>query len=472
MLLPTLALALQVTPVQYVADAHASETAQGVVHHALVLNGLDASVFGRDAAGQLVQIATLEGPVTGALGPAVSGTRVVALEPEPGTQMVTLRVWERGPSQWRRGPELGVQFPFLNFRPRPLVLDVDDDRAVVVLTGTSVAIHDVRTDGQAPLEALIPITAPHYVRDVAIDGDVIALLQGDLPDPNGPLTDLQVRILQRGPGGWFDAGALDLPPGVDLDRSRVDSIDAHGGRIVVGAPWGPNGDAGGRVFVYERTPSGSYELDAVLRSESGGALTPDRGTGFGTFVRLAGDELAVNSTYPAEGQRFERTSAGWTPRERVVRHDRLFPFGGRLLGNRDGRPRLFEPVSDAELIDVVCPALAPSQRSVAGFNGVDASVRRFVWTAPFGPSPDVRFFLVGTEEARRPLGPAAELCLGAPFSVFPVAADPLSSNAVFTLDLTQLGLPAGTSVHVQGWRREPVDPGGLTTAAFSVSVPN
>ncbi|MEM9803146.1 MAG: hypothetical protein AAGA20_22700 [Planctomycetota bacterium] len=480
MILPTLALALQGPFLQQVVDAHASESAQGLVQHALVQSGRDARVFGLDAAGQLVEVAPLEGPVGSYFfAPAVSGTRVIAPDYRPSEGFVAVRVWERGPSLWTRGPDLGLEIPPASTQRPPAVVDVDNDRSVVVYRwGGVILIHDLRTAGQATLEAAIP-TGNRFAMDVAIDGDVVAVLDGELPIPNRDPVDLRVRLFEREPSGWMVAGELTPPTGVDLARSVVRNIDAHGGRIAIGAARGPVGDPGGRVFVYERAPGGSYVLDAVVRPTEESAIAPDRGTEFGYGVHLAGDELAITSPFHGVGQRFVRAPSGWIPRERVLAatYEQLYPFGGRLLGNRllgdwASRPFLFQPVTSDGIVDVVCPALVSKDRSFVFVGGSETPVRTFRWAESAPTPPGTRFFLVGTTEARRPLGPAAELCVGPPFGVYPVALPPNSLSVALTLDLSTLGLSAGTTVYVQGWRRDPVDVGGLTTPGFSVTVPN
>ncbi|MEM6675442.1 MAG: hypothetical protein AAF726_21515 [Planctomycetota bacterium] len=296
MLLPTIALLAQsggLVPQLDLVDVHVSASAQGVEARALAVEptaeaAFDALILEPDANGQLVRTGALEGQVLRYGTPSISATRAVGRD---GSGVV--RVWERAADVWRLGPDLGLSPVTGPTTPPAVIVDVDRERSVVLhrLDGLLV-IHDLSTPGQPVLEASFPASLPRYVLDLAIDGDFVVLLEGDLPFFNFQLLgDLEIRVLERTPAGWIDRGTVEPPPGIDWTRSAVRSIDADDGRIAAGAQFGTPADPCGRVVVYERNGSGTYSLSDILRPPSQCSIAPGQATQFGFWVDLGGSEV-------------------------------------------------------------------------------------------------------------------------------------------------------------------------------------
>ncbi|MEM6674487.1 MAG: hypothetical protein AAF726_16695 [Planctomycetota bacterium] len=457
-------------PLLQLADVQSGDSAQGPVRRAVGVSGFDSWVLEASPAGGLVRT----GALPGLSGRALGETRAVGLGPGFLPQ-----VWERTAAGWSPGPDLGLMPVLGTFVFGGLLADIDGERAIVRhATERLMAVYDLSTPGQAILEWSQSISTQSVVIDLALDGDTAVLLFADVA-PTSAFTNVSVRVLERGAAGWSETQVLAPPAGIDWSRATVRSMDADNGRIVVGAPVGVVGDPCGRVIVYERGAAGDYVVADVVRPTGRCAIAPDSGGFFGSLVDLAGDELAVIGGLDRVGERFERTSTGWVRRERVIASESqaiYYAFGGRLLAQSSLDIELLEPVDSLGIIDVACSSLSSATVSglfVSGRDPDQPSVREYGWGTPPEFDGQTHFFVLGTSFAQLPVGPSAELCVGGALNVVPFEGPFQGLGLVgfrFVLDTDTLGLPVGSKVFAQGWRREPGLVGGRTTNALAIPI--
>jgi len=155
-----------------------------------------------------------------------------------------------------------------------------------------------------PLEIPSPLPdAQAFSKALAIDGDTLVAGTYD-PNPFAPGTGgVSVHVRDEGgPGAWGEVAILFPPAGAEQGFGGV--ADISGDTVVVGVV--PVGTiVGEHVYIYERNPSGGFDLSKIVDTDV---------AGFGTTVAIGGNTMVVGrDLYPVPAQYvlvFERDQGG------------------------------------------------------------------------------------------------------------------------------------------------------------------
>ena len=159
-----------------------------------------------------------------------------------------------------------------------------------------------------------PLTGQGYGRVLAVsDGDVL------IGQSTNVITPGVVYVYRKGSQGWMEAARLRAPDAIPSDGFGS-ALDAHLGTMLVGASGGRGGGASS-VYVFEQSPSGSWEASGGLAA---GNVSPD--SRFGATVAIRGDVAVVGAPGPSGRRRnprptgpgaayvFQREGGVWTER--------------------------------------------------------------------------------------------------------------------------------------------------------------
>lgn len=200
-----------------------------------------------------------------------------------------------------------------------------------------------------------PVSTPSYYGDIAVDGDRFVvgtptLGVTGLPPVEDRLTGAAF-VFERGPEGWAQTAMIRPPPGTAYSFGRDVALD--GDVLAVGAPRAA--DWAGEVHIYERV-GGAWTLAATLGDPGGPSerFGGELEAAGGTIAASGGDPHAVVLFEKVEGAwksvfRFRRPPATFLdgiaidPGRAAVtvgafrQNTELPPFSVHLLERRDGR---------------------------------------------------------------------------------------------------------------------------------------
>ena len=146
----------------------------------------------------------------------------------------------------------------------------------------------------------------------------------------------KIFIFQKPSSSWVAAGPFTTPGGV-LQAGFGSSVDVSGDRVAASAPtYNSPATAQGRVFVYVRSSSGVWSLEAQLMGSDSAA-----GDQFGSAVALEGDRLLVGARRDdlspslvdaGSAYVFQRSAGVWSQAAKAVAFDGA---AGDELGGMD-----------------------------------------------------------------------------------------------------------------------------------------
>lgn len=430
-----------------------------------------------DAAGTVIWTPTLP---PGVVPTNTSGSPTLMAVGENRILVKDLRYFYRTytltPQAWVADPPLTGQ-AFGSFLPRSG--DISGSR-VVLQTGhlpSGPVVMDLATaDGPE----LIPTIPYRGLYSMQIDGDTVMAVEREIDmTPSGEYVVVATRIpvFRRVNGAW--SRALEIEHPASQGWRGVSGLSFEGGTVAVTAPSISPQDPCPKLYVFEADSNGDFVLEAEFAAATSCATSQTTGIGY-QFPRLLGSELAAVESASGRVDRFERTSQGWIRRERVAADSFIsggfWPVSGQLVGTM-GQPNrgseVFSPVDSPGYVRVACPTSAPvfSTLSAVGRSETAVGPTTMVWNVDAALPGTPYFFAVGLEPGARPLGPTAELCIGGAVSV--VAPDYESSlhgkdRRSLTIDPVAAGWQPGDTLYVQGWRPDPLSPGGLTSNLLSI----
>ena len=460
--------------------------------HDIELSGTEHWVLGRETlpmGGQRPVVARIDSagaviwtpPLPAALGPSGSDNARLLAVGENRILVKDLnhvyRTYALTPQAWVAEPALT---PVFLASISPVLGDISGSQVTLsaphLLPNAAPIVVDLAS-GAGP-ESL-PILPNSGIWQLAVGDGIAAAVEAEyVVQPSGEyvLVAHRIPLFRRINGAWRRVEEIRNPTGFDW-RGSI-KIALEGGTVAVSAQKVSPTDPCPKLFIFEEDPSGAFVLSAEFEAASSCATSSTMGIGYDS-IQLLGLELTAIEGLDGRVDRFERTATGWTRRERVAAQNQLtqaWPVNGRIVGGTQSSSagsEVLAVLNSPGSTTVGCASSAPSYSILRVENRAQTAVgpTNIVWTIDAAPPATPYFLAVGFQPGSRPLGPAAELCIGGSVSVMPMTTPQPNFGkdvARRLLDPVAEGLQPGETLYVQGWRPEASIPGGLTSNSLAI----